>query len=294
MRIAMMLSPLLVGCTSDYALNPEPMLAQGGVWDYEAPDPDAPDEPDPEEDDTPPDLTLEAIDVALIIGYQCVERSGGGDGVQVEVEGVEQILDELGVGVVDVFSETAEGWDGDASLFGYDAVLYTRCGWQWQGYNAPTIDALFDARAEGVGVLFFGDDSAFGLGNLTNAEDATELIGLQPATRNGNPTEMVMEADALTMVLSDDFAAPETFAYRWDIDITELAPVRPDVTVSVLARRGDTSSPSWIAQTWDTGGDTITLLASVTEANHGPPSDEHGLEQLRRIFAHSLSWVAGL
>lgn len=300
MRMSFVSFVLLSACTVEYDLKPE-------VWglgtesleeDVPTTTPALPDEeeetpvgaekdPEPEYDEP-----LSEILVAFLIGHQCISQNGGGNGVKIEVAGVQAILDELGVTQVDLYEEGEDGLDPATDLTGYDAAIFTRCGWQWQRDNGPAIAMLAEARAAGVGVLFFGDDSAYGMNNLPDTALASALIGLEPAGQNGSSTDIVLVDSALDAFLDDAFETPTTLRYEWDVDVTELAEEREGVEANVLATRGTSSAPVWVTQRWDDGGDTVTLLASVAEANHGPPGDAHAMEQLRLIFAHSLSWVA--
>ena len=115
------------------------------------------------------------------------------------------------------------------------------------------VEALAQARSDGVGIFIFGDDSAYRMDKLPDPGLGEDLVGLAPTSNNGSRVVIGMEEDSTHPAFSGPYGDPEPFEYRWDVDVTELARPHDDVHVDVLAWRAGSANPAWVAAPGRTG-----------------------------------------
>jgi hypothetical protein len=251
-------------------------------------------------DDTDSDDTASVDDdpfddarVALVVATQC-HIADGGD-LDAEVTSVLALLDELGVVETGLYSEALGDVTETTDLSGWDAVLFTKCGWHWGrngavAANATSIRRLSHAASAGVNLFFFGDDMAFQMANLAEDDPATltmaqDLVLLEASDNNGTqPTDVRIVSGDFHPVATGYEGTPTDFTYAYDIDYSDVA------GDGIVLADHNGWHPVWVVAE-KSGYRTATLVTSVQEANHGATGDEHARDQLRIMFVNSLAWL---
>lgn len=228
------------------------------------------------------DGTTDEAVVLIVSGHACTARAIAADDAAL----LETWVEALGYGA-DVLVEPAAGLDGtSAPLAQLALVVYTKCGWAWQGYNQGTVDHLSTAHGNGVSTLVVDDDGA--LLSTTEITDATDLVLLDEPTSNGSVagTDWVLAAGASHPALSGPAGTPTAFTYGRDSDDTTLLASG----ATVLMERADTGGPVWVLQSLATGARSGIILANVARTNEGP-MDATSQAALEVVVQNSVAWL---
>jgi hypothetical protein len=232
--------------------------------------------------------------VLFVTGWQCNSHGRTIEEARArtasETEALTEYLADMDLGM-DRLDETPSGLPAGTDLSTYDLVLYSKCGWSWQAYNQPTVDAMLRAQATGTNTMVFEDDITFGNERVSGEEPIT-LLGqcLGNGTGLGTVTIDVDESSSHG-AYTGPYGTPTDTRFAWDMDWT----TQIDNGAEVLASHSHYGTPVWLAyEDPATGRRSVSMLFNFATANHGTVSDEVGLANLEMMFKNSFSWSLGL
>ena len=244
-------------------------------------------------DDNDCDGTIDESIVAIVFSYKCLDEEGHDDytaeeATSYEHDRVETYVNDLGYGL-DRYDEIPGGGSG-GDLTGYEAVMFTDCGWSWSSDEQTLVDELLDARDLGISTFAWGDDLGWKCSNVTGEEELTLVEG---CTSNGNDT------DGATLTMSGSTHAAYLGAYGTPVDFfygNDMDEVTAWAGTTVLAYNSayGSSNPAWSAYEDSLNGSrAISLQTSIYMSNHNQVSTAAEAE-LEIIFKNSLTWLLGL
>ena len=241
--------------------------------------------------DTDCDGTVDESAVAIVFAHQCLSQSGSNSHsaahmTQSEEIGLESHLSDLDLGL-DRFDEPSSGW-GSQSLDGYDLLLMTKCGWRWSSTNQDLLDELVDQHDTGVPTFVFGDDIAW---HANTVSGYRELILMRDASSNGTSGTSTVHPRSRSVhpILAGSHGSVSQFTYDRDIDETTTW----GNGETVLATRGSTSRPAWVAHTDGAGTRSASYLGSIDTCNHERLSSS-ARSNSEVLFKNTVEWLLDL
>ena len=229
--------------------------------------------------------------MAIVFAHQCLSQSGSNSHsaahmTQSEEIGLESHLSDLDLGL-DRFDEPSSGW-GSQSLDGYDLLLMTKCGWRWSSTNQDLLDELVDQHDTGVPTFVFSDDIAW---HANTVSGYRELILMRDASSNGTSGTSTVHPRSRSVhpILAGSHGSVSQFTYDRDIDETTTW----GNGETVLATRGSTSRPAWVAHTDGAGTRSASYLGSIDTCNHERLSSS-ARSNSEVLFKNTVEWLLDL
>jgi hypothetical protein len=237
------------------------------------------------------DGQIDEADVAFVAAWQCIQDPGRAAETALEAQFVADFLADLDLTMIRIDALPGSSVPAGTDLSDYSLVLYTKCGWSWAAHNQGDVDALTVGVDGGAALFMFGDDMAY---RMSNVVDAEPLVMLNSTSQNGTGSAhnslLLFDTSATHPAYAGPYGTPVDYSYAWDMDeATQAVPA-----AQVLATHGTFGTPVFLA--WEgpfTGRRQATLLTSVYNANHGSPGSLARVNA-EIVFKNTVTWLLRL
>lgn len=230
------------------------------------------------------------VSVGFVANGQGIARCYGQTNLDAQLTAMTELLGALGLTPVVYYDNATQGISYE-QLAPFPVVIYDDGGWT----DTPvpsTVQAFKQARTDGKGLLFMGDDLALQAAAVStdyNDRSFFDLLWLSRLVAGGTMGRGVVALSSTHPVMQGPYGTVSSFPYDGDLDIAEPTGDETQLLATIQGAAGDNPS-IWVNET--AGQRSLMMLPSAfATVLNCPTSNEAGLEMLARLVKNGVLWL---